>query len=84
MRQPEPVIKGVALPVSMSARISVVVTAVLSSLPFTSSISTPWLVVPVGMWWKANVSPLSELARDAGEAQPVGNAGRRHIHRPFW
>ena len=28
------------------------------------------LVVPVGMWAKASISLLSELAREAGEAQP--------------
>jgi len=52
---------------------------------FTSSRSNPRLVVvPVGMWAKASISPLSELAREAGEAQPVGNADRPHIHRLSW
>jgi hypothetical protein len=51
------------------------------SLLFTSSILNPVLVVaPVGMWSKASISPLSELAREAGEAQPVGGADRPHIH----
>src|SRR5215470_2291397 len=77
--------QGVSLPVSMSAPIAVGATAGLTSLRFTSSISNPLLVVvPVGMWAKASISPLSELAREAGEAQPVGNADRPHIHRPFW
>jgi hypothetical protein len=39
-------------------------------------------VVPVGMWAKASISPLFELAREAGEAQPVGEADCPHIHRP--
>jgi hypothetical protein len=38
-------------------------------------------VVPVDMWAKASISPLYELAREAGEAQPVGEADRPHIHR---
>ena len=38
----------------------------------------------VGMWAKASISPLSEFAREAGEAQSVGNADRPHIHRPSW
>jgi hypothetical protein len=29
------------------------------------------------MWAKASISPLSKLAREAGEAPPVGNADRR-------
>jgi len=37
----------------------------------------------VGMWAKASISPLFELAREAGEAEPVGAADRPHIHRPF-
>jgi hypothetical protein len=54
-------------------------------LPLTSSISNFLLTVaPVGMWAKASISPLSELAREVGEAQPVGNADRPHIHRPSW
>jgi hypothetical protein len=36
-------------------------------------------VVPVGMWAKASISLPSELARKAGEAQPVGTADR-----PVW
>jgi hypothetical protein len=31
------------------------------------------------MWAKASISSPSELAREAGEAQPVGNADRPHI-----
>jgi hypothetical protein len=31
-------------------------------------------VAPVGMWAKASISPPSELAREAGEAQPVADA----------
>ncbi len=33
------------------------------------------------MWAKASISPLSELAREAGEAQSAGEADRPHIHR---
>src|SRR5882762_5788213 len=33
------------------------------------------------MWAKASISPLFELAREVGEAQPVGKADRPHIHR---
>jgi hypothetical protein len=36
------------------------------------------------MWAKASISPLSELAREAGEAEPVGKADRPYIHRPSW
>ena len=32
------------------------------------------------MWAKASISPLSKLAWEAGEAQPVGEADRPHIH----
>ena len=47
------------------------------SLLFTSSISNPLLAaVPVVMWAKASISPRCELAREAGEAEPVGNADR--------
>ena len=47
-----------------------------------AELSSPLLVVvPVGMWAKASISPLSELPREAGEAQPVGEADRPHIHR---
>jgi hypothetical protein len=38
--------------------------------------------VAMGMWAKASISPLSKLAWEAGEAQPVGKADRPHIHRP--
>jgi hypothetical protein len=41
------------------------------------------LVGPVGMWAKASISPFFELARETGEAPPVGAADRPHIHRPF-
>jgi len=41
-------------------------------------------VVPVGMWAKVSISSASELAREAGAAQPVGNADRPHIHRRSW
>jgi hypothetical protein len=52
----------------MSAPIAVSATAGSVILPFTSSISILVLAaVPVGMWAKASISPLSELA---GEAQP--------------
>jgi hypothetical protein len=37
----------------------------------------------VGMWAKASISPLFELAREAGEAEPVGAADRPHLHRLF-
>jgi hypothetical protein len=33
------------------------------------------------MWAKASISPLFELAREAGKAEPVGEADRPHIHR---
>jgi hypothetical protein len=46
-------------------------------------INSPVLVGPVGMWAKASISPLFELAREAGEAEPVGAADRPHIHRRF-
>src|SRR5215472_21361 len=66
----------------MSAPITVTGATGSTNLPFTSSISHPLLVVvPVGMWAKASISLLSELAREAGEAQPVGNADRPHVHR---
>jgi hypothetical protein len=42
------------------------------------------VAVPVERWAKASISPPSELAREAGEAQPVGNADRPHIHRSPW
>jgi len=32
---------------------------------------------------EASISPLFELAREAGEAQTVGAADRPHTHRPF-
>ena len=32
---------------------------------------------------KASVSLLSEPAREAWEAEPVGRADRPHIHRPW-
>jgi hypothetical protein len=35
-----------------------------------------------GLWAKASISLLSELAREAGEAVPFGEADRPHIHRP--
>ena len=60
----------------MSAPIAFGAMASSTSLLFTPSISNPLLaVVPVGMWAKASISPLSELAREAGEAQP-GRQGR--------
>src|SRR5437868_1610381 len=61
----------------MSAPIVVIAVAGAAPLLFKSSPSIPLLiVVPVGMWAKASISPLSELAREAGEAQPVGSADR--------
>src|SRR6516165_11377452 len=79
------VCQDVTLPISTSAPIAGGATAGLTGLLFTSSLSNPWLVgVPVGMWAKASISPLSELAREAEEAQPVGDADRPHIHRPSW
>src|ERR1700731_1191897 len=66
----------------MSAPVAVSATAGSANLLFTSSILNPSLAVaPVGMWAKASISPPSELAREAGEAQPVGEADRPHIHR---
>ena len=69
----------------MSAPIAVSAMADAMVLPVTSSISSPlFAVVPVGMWAKAGISRLSELAREAGEAEPVGTADRPHIHRSSW
>src|SRR6516165_11881962 len=52
----------------MSAPIAVDATAGSTSLPFTSSLANSLLlVVPVGMWAKASISWLSELARKAGK-----------------
>jgi hypothetical protein len=69
----------------MSAPIAVDATAGSTSLPFTSSLANSLLVVvPVGMWAKASIFWLSELAREAGQAPPLGNADRPHIHRPSW
>src|SRR5438045_2763151 len=66
----------------MSAPIVVSAAAGATPLLFESSICIALLtVVPVGMWAKASISSPSELAREAGEAQPVGNADRPHIHR---
>src|SRR2546423_15245712 len=66
----------------MSAPIIVSAAAGATPLLFESSICIALLtVVPVGMWAKVSISPLSELAREAGEGQPVGNADRPHIHR---
>jgi len=85
VRQPEPRLKGVALPISMSAPLVASALAGLMILVITSSLSNPLLaVVPAGMWAKASIFPPSELAREAGEAEPVGNADRPHIHRPSW
>src|ERR1700751_2833314 len=54
----------------MSAPIIVGAVAGATPLLFESSTSIALLtVVPVGMWAKASISPLSELAREAGEAQ---------------
>ena len=65
----------------MSAPIVVIAVAGAAPLLFKSSTSIPLLiVVPVGMWAKASISLLSELAREAGEAQPVGKADRPYIH----
>src|SRR5260221_3305395 len=61
----------------MSAPVAVSATAGSANLLFTSSILNPSLAVaPVGMWAKASISPPSELAREAGEAQPVGESDR--------
>jgi len=49
----------------------------------SSIINSPFLVGPVGMWAKASISRLFELARETGEAEPVGAADRPHIHRRF-
>src|ERR1700731_2751377 len=55
----------------MSAPVAVSATAGSANLLFTSSILNPSLAVaPVGMWAKVSISPPSELAREAGEAQP--------------
>jgi tetratricopeptide (TPR) repeat protein len=81
----ERALQGVARPISISAPIAAAAMAGLTILLFTSSISNPLLAVaPVGMWAKASISPLSELAREAGVAEPVGKADRPHIHRPSW
>src|SRR5215469_15773112 len=61
----------------MSAPIAVIALADAANLSSTSSISSPLLAAaPVGMWAKASISSLVELAREAGEAEPVGNAAR--------
>ena len=61
----------------MSAPIIVGAVAGATPLLFEASTSIALLtVVPVGMWAKVSISPPSELAREAGEAQPVGNADR--------
>jgi hypothetical protein len=66
----------------MSAPIVVIAVAGAAPLLFKSSTSIPLLIVVlVGMWAKASISPLSELAREAGEAQPVGNADRPFMRR---
>jgi hypothetical protein len=65
----------------------IIVGAVAGATPLLFELSTSialLIVVPVGMWAKASISPLSELAREVGEAQPVGTADRPHIHRPSW
>jgi hypothetical protein len=36
------------------------------------------------MWATTSISLFSELAREAGEAQPVGKADHPYIHRPSW
>src|SRR5947209_17085097 len=55
----------------MSAPIIVSAAAGATPLLFESSICIALLtVVPVGMWAKVSISPPSELAREAGEAQP--------------
>jgi hypothetical protein len=67
----------------MPAPIAVGALACVTILLFTPSISISLLaVVPVGIWAKASISLLSELAREAGEAVPFGEADRPHIHRP--
>ena len=54
-----------------------------TTLFFEALTSIPVLAVaPVGMWAKASISLLSERAREAGEAEPVGEADRPHIHGP--
>ena len=70
---------GVARPSLRSAPIAATAMAGSTILLFASSISNPLLAVaPVGMWAKASISPLSELAREAGEAEPVGKADSPH------
>ena len=64
----------------MSAPIIVSAAAGATPLLFESSICIALLtVVPVGMWAKASISLLSELAREAGEAQPVGEAPKAAV-----
>jgi len=63
----------------MSAPIAIEALVTLPSKPFGSILGL--VVVPVGMWAKASICPFFELAREAGEAQPVGKADRPHIHR---
>src|SRR6516164_382276 len=63
----------------MSAPIALGATTGSVILPLTCSLSIFVLaVVPVGVWAKASISPVCELTREAGEAQPVGIADRRH------
>src|SRR6266446_6977701 len=56
----------------MSAPIAISAVADAAVLPFTSSTSSSLLAVaPVGMWAKASISPLSELARGSGGSAAV-------------
>ena len=65
----------------MSAPIIVGAVAGATPLLFEGSISIALLTVVTGaMWAKVGISSFSELAREAGEEQPVGNADRPHIH----
>ena len=67
----------------MSAPIGVTATAGPTVLSFTSSISSSLLaVVPWVCGRRRAFPPLFELAREAGEARPVGDADRPHIHSP--
>jgi hypothetical protein len=59
---------------------SAVADATVGSVESSLSISL-LAVVPVGMWAKASISPLFELAREAVEAQPVSEADRPRARR---
>jgi hypothetical protein len=61
----------------MLAPVAVSALAAATILLFTASKSIrPLAAVPVGMWTKASIPALSELAQEAEEAEPIGKADR--------